>query len=423
LPFNEVIKYRKIFCLINNKSSAISKNVKILSLFSPFYDEILINENIFYNKYSLSKLLLKELTRKDDFILKSIEIIKYLNELYNNDSTNYNNISGNKMIEIIKNPKLNTSQMNGSSIFSSNNINTKQLYVNYNIFPNNNEDDFLNKSENNIHNFESNHIMDKFFFSSKSNDKYKLTEKYIRLKPLSCEHKQKIIEETEIKFDKKIDKNYNLSCINNNYDNNNDKKDKFKQILNNIFINDVNDTNENKTKNGNNQIRYNKNIIYSKKNLNYNSSKNINYMYSTLQINKTLNINNDINKKKIILRSNSFNKKTNGFDKTKLNLNNLEETNSRTISSIILSTESTKKNINKSYKDIQISKFTTDNKSTKTIYINRRNYRKKYIHKKFLPENNTLNILTEQSINEQNLNINNEKNVIQNDVDNENKEI
>ena len=75
LSFNEIIKYRKIFCLINNKSSTISKNVKILSLFSPFYDEILMNENLFYNKYSLSKLLLKELTRKDDFILKSIEII------------------------------------------------------------------------------------------------------------------------------------------------------------------------------------------------------------------------------------------------------------------------------------------------------------------------------------------------------------
>ena len=423
LPFNEVIKYRKIFCLINNKSSAISKNVKILSLFSPFYDEILINENIFYNKYSLSKLLLKELTRKDDFILKSIEIIKYLNELYNNDSNNFNNLNSNKIIDINKNSKLNTSQINGSSIFSSNNINTKQLYVNYNIFPNNTEDDFLNKSENNIHDFESNHIMSKYLFSSKSNDKYKLTEKYIRLKPLSCEHKQKIIEETEIKFDKKIEKNYNLSCINNNYDNNNnnDKKDKFKQILNNIYISDIN---ENKTKNGNNQIKYNKNIVYSKKNLNYNSSKNINFMNNTLQINKTLSLDNDINKKKIFLRSNSFkNRKINGFDKNKLNLNNIEETNSRTISSVILSTESTKKNINKSCKDIQISKFTTDNKSTKTIYINRRNYRKKYIHKKFLPVNNTLNILNEQSINEQNLNINNDKNVIQNDADNENKGI
>ena len=147
-------------------------------------------------------------------------------------------------------------------------------------------------------------------------------------------------------------------------------------------------------------------------------------MNNTLQINKTLSLDNDINKKKIFLRSNSFkNRKINGFDKNKLNLNNIEETNSRTISSVILSTESTKKNINKSYKDIQISKFTTDNKSTKTIYINRRNYRKKYIHKKFLPVNNTLNILNEQSINEQNLNINNDKNVIQNDADNENKGI
>ena len=147
-------------------------------------------------------------------------------------------------------------------------------------------------------------------------------------------------------------------------------------------------------------------------------------MNNTLQINKTLSLDNDINKKKIFLRSNSFkNRKINGFDKNKLNLNNIEETNSRTISSVILSTESTKKNINKSCKDIQISKFTTDNKSTKTIYINRRNYRKKYIHKKFLPVNNTLNILNEQSINEQNLNINNDKNVIQNDADNENKGI
>ena len=390
LSLNNIIKYRKIFYFINNKSNNLDKNLKILSLFSPIYDEIVKQKNLIYNKYSLSKLLLKELLRKNDFLLRSIEIIKYLNEIndgnndINNDSNNITN--ENSLMSINKNTSIDN-QINGNNIFSSNNINTKQLYVNYNIFPKNNENatNILNKNEfNNIIGIKN---------ASKSCDKNKVIEKYIDLKRLSLSNKRKYIEETEIRFNKTYNnKKYNTD--NDFYINKNDynirnksKEIKFKQILNNIQIKEYK-----VSRNINNPINDNKKqLIYSKKNLSSNSSKTLNHINN----NNINNLNNKIKIDNIILNSNGFK-------------SNLYDSNIKTVSSITFSNDSLKNDVNKNNNDIEISKFSTENKPLKKIFTNKENLGKTYVHKKFLP-NMTINkneVKLEQSNTEQKYNTN-----------------
>jgi molecular chaperone DnaK (HSP70) len=360
LSFNMIIKYRILFFLINNKPNNIDNNLKILLLLSPIYDEIIKDKNVIYNKYSSSKLLLKEVKRKNDFLLKSIEIIKYLNEI-NDENIGINNnmnINNNSLLSTNKSTIIdnNNNQINSNNIFSSNNINAKQLYVNYNIFPKNNESP-LNKNEfNNIIEIKN---------PSNSCDKYKVIEKLIDLKRLSFNHKQKIIEETEIKFKGRINNNNNSNKLNeynntnSNDDKNKNKEIKFKEMLNNIHIQDNKIPRNIKNPNFDKQ-----NLIYSKKKSSSNSSKTINR--------KNKKISDDKN------------------SKTSLINNYLYDSNLKKINSLNFSNESLKRKLNKINNDIEISKFCTENKPLINAYTNKENFGKTYVHKKFLP-NITIN--------------------------------
>ena len=223
LSFTSILRYRKLFYYITTKPNKIIKNNHILSFFIDSKNEYL------KHKYELSKLLLKELLNKNDFVFESIEIIKYLNEFIENNDEIYNN-----------NTNI-SSLINSNNIFSSNNINTKKLYLNYNIYPKNNStnpNSPLNKSDTDIIQEESTEIIRNKLndeYPNKNNKKQKsVVEKIITFKQNNVinnnvlsninEPKPKMIEETEINFNR---------CIRaNSTKNKNAVTNKFKKIEN-----------------------------------------------------------------------------------------------------------------------------------------------------------------------------------------------
>ena len=355
LSFTSILRYRKLFYYITTKPNKIIKNNQILSFFTNS-----TNEYLKY-KYGLSKLLLKELLNKNDFVLKSIEIIKYLNEFNNNNDQIYNNSNIN-------------SQINSNNIFSSNNINTKKLYVNYNIFPKNNTSNsknLLNKSDSNIIQEETTKTIENKLngeFPHKNTKKQKsVIEKHITFKQNNTinnnllsqinETKPRKIEETEIKFDQNIRKSNTKKNNNNNLTNKFTKVKNFqmkekqlKEIINNVkLINLPNSTN--------NLGRYTKKI--SKKN-----NDKPNYHKIIKSANKEGILNNSC---KIFLNKNLSTYKDNDL----IGYNFFQRENN---------------NIPDNLKTADIKKI--------KVFINKNNNSKTYVHKNFLSKIKDCNNIT-----------------------------